>query len=686
VSVLLRHFGTAAAVFLLTILSYWKLTLPSPKYIWFDHYDMCQLELPRLQFFAREVNQGRIPLWNPHTWTGQTAIGSSQPGALYPLNLAFLSLPLRQGVVPVTTWNWWFIAIHALAAYFCYLLLRDLELSRTAAMVGAVSFSCSGFLGGIPWLDIANGVTWTPVIFLFLIRILHGKQMLESSALLGTALAASFLSGHHEIPLLNSYAVLLWALGAFLYRAFQHRHPHARLLASIGLAFSLALLLSAIQILPVLEFGTLAKRWVGSAEPIAWSERVPYTVHAAHSLSRQDALGLLIPASTPEMRASAPVGLTIAILAVIGLVKCWTRVPLRCIALLGLISGLFALGSHTPFHRVLYDVLPFLDKARTPVRALALVTFSLSILGAYGAHTLLNKVTSARPLIAIFILVLVFTEVSMNSRRRMTPLNAQSICAADLFGHQDLIHDLRSIPNLGRITMNRDDLMTNLGELYGFDQLQGFVAAAPANLLVHEFHTERTQQVFGVTHHIGRSAAHPSDAVVKTYANGIRLFRKQAANPRAWIVHDTLRVDNAAQLRRTIQDPAVSLRSSALFLGEAPDLERCSESETVTLTRPDTDRVILRAHLKCRGLVVLSDPFYPGWEAFVNGRRAPILEVNGGLRGVVADKGEHVIEMRYRPRSVRFGAALSIVGLALLLGLIVIARRSHADSPRTRSS
>jgi MYXO-CTERM domain-containing protein len=67
--------------------------------------------------------------------------------------------------------------------------------------------------------------------------------------------------------------------------------------------------------------------------------------------------------------------------------------------------------------------------------------------------------------------------------------------------------------------------------------------------------------------------------------------------------------------------------------------------------------------MQCRGILVLSDTHYPGWTATVDGHPANILEVYGGLRGVIAERGAHRIEMRYRPVSVYAGAALSLLGL-----------------------
>ena len=75
---------------------YWKLTLTN-EFVWFDHPDMCYIEIPRLQFQAREFHHGHFPLWDPSIWAGQSLIGQTQPGPLFPLQMLFLLLPLDGG-------------------------------------------------------------------------------------------------------------------------------------------------------------------------------------------------------------------------------------------------------------------------------------------------------------------------------------------------------------------------------------------------------------------------------------------------------------------------------------------------------------------------------------------------------------------------------------------------------------
>ena len=69
------------------------------------------------------------------------------------------------------------------------------------------------------------------------------------------------------------------------------------------------------------------------------------------------------------------------------------------------------------------------------------------------------------------------------------------------------------------------------------------------------------------------------------------------------------------------------------------------------------------------GFVVLVDTWDPGWQATVDGEPATVLRANLALRAVAVPAGEHLVEMRYRPRSVLVGAGFSGVATALLLGL-----------------
>lgn len=78
-------------------------------------------------------------------------------------------------------------------------------------------------------------------------------------------------------------------------------------------------------------------------------------------------------------------------------------------------------------------------------------------------------------------------------------------------------------------------------------------------------------------------------------------------------------------------------------------------------------------------LFFLSDTFYPGWQATVDGVAAPIVRADYLFRGVLLEPGKHVVAMRYDPLSFKLGLVLSLAGAA---SLAAFAFRSRARAQR----
>ncbi len=82
----------------------------------------------------------------------------------------------------------------------------------------------------------------------------------------------------------------------------------------------------------------------------------------------------------------------------------------------------------------------------------------------------------------------------------------------------------------------------------------------------------------------------------------------------------------------------------------------------------ENNKVTIHASLNGPGVLVLTDSFYPGWRAYVDGEEKEILRANLFFRGVPLLAGEHSVEFRYQPRSFTVGLAFSVItaaGLAL---------------------
>jgi uncharacterized membrane protein YfhO len=80
------------------------------------------------------------------------------------------------------------------------------------------------------------------------------------------------------------------------------------------------------------------------------------------------------------------------------------------------------------------------------------------------------------------------------------------------------------------------------------------------------------------------------------------------------------------------------------------------------------------------GWLVISEFWYPGWSATVNGAASEIVQVNGALRAVAVPAGESTVTLRYWPPSLTWGLLAAAVGLALLAALTRFPRSSAAPT------
>jgi hypothetical protein len=89
--------------------------------------------------------------------------------------------------------------------------------------------------------------------------------------------------------------------------------------------------------------------------------------------------------------------------------------------------------------------------------------------------------------------------------------------------------------------------------------------------------------------------------------------------------------------------------------------------DTVRIVSLEPERVVIDCAAPGARLLVLSDAYYPGWKASVDGAPAAIHRVNRIFRAVAVPAGVHRVAFTYRPASFRAGALLSILSAALLV-------------------
>jgi hypothetical protein len=79
------------------------------------------------------------------------------------------------------------------------------------------------------------------------------------------------------------------------------------------------------------------------------------------------------------------------------------------------------------------------------------------------------------------------------------------------------------------------------------------------------------------------------------------------------------------------------------------------------------ERIVIDVAANAASLLVIAEPWYPGWAARSEGnatRSLDVIPVNGWMRGMVVPPGVDRIVMTYAPASLRIGAILSAVCIA----------------------
>jgi Bacterial membrane protein YfhO len=286
---------------------------------------------------------------------------------------------------------------------------------------------------------------------------------------------------------------------------------------------------------------------------------------------------------------------------------------------------------------------------------------------------------------AVLMLLLVLLELGNNTGSVFASrANAAGMKWLDqMRGNTDVAEFLKRDAPFPRANVAEDAFAENWGALHGVEMMGGSLASLTRNMQYVETWSLPTRLLWGAAYTL---SAKPSAVgqLVFTGASGIRVYRHAGVFPRAWAVHELIQAPTPEVGRRMIQEQLPDFRHLGYMLAAPPPLDACAAQDDVALTERSTDRVVIHAGMHCQGMVVLSDVFFPGWRAEVDGHATPIYEVNEAMRGVVVPLGEHTITMRYRPASALAGALLSLIGIAgaTFCGRLSVFRRAFRSRDR----
>lgn len=215
------NFGVAGLIALTTI-ALLSSVLVFHRTTFFTNLDNVDQFYTWYQKLAVSLHHGYLPIWNSNVFSGQSFAGEIQPGVFYPLNILWVALFGSARGISQTALDW-LVALHfAIAAFGCYLLLKQLGAQKWAAFLAGITFAFSGVvaLRAVSQTNIFFGLALLPYPIYFFVKY-HTAIQTKIRWLIasGVALGLVVLSGHVQ-PFFHAFLAITIIELIYVYKRF----------------------------------------------------------------------------------------------------------------------------------------------------------------------------------------------------------------------------------------------------------------------------------------------------------------------------------------------------------------------------------------------------------------------------------------------------------------------------------
>lgn len=109
------------------------------------------------------------------------------------------------------------------------------------------------------------------------------------------------------------------------------------------------------------------------------------------------------------------------------------------------------------------------------------------------------------------------------------------------------------------------------------------------------------------------------------------------------------------------------------------------KKEKFTVTKFSENNIIGNVKAVDARILFFSIPFDEGWKVYVNGKETILYRLNCGLTGLLLQKGRNDVELTFVPRYKKEGTIITLISLALFIGLLAFGyfrkKKINANTP-----
>lgn len=149
--------------------------------------------------------------------------------------------------------------------------------------------------------------------------------------------------------------------------------------------------------------------------------------------------------------------------------------------------------------------------------------------------------------------------------------------------------------------------------------------------------------------------------------DGWKIFENLLAGPRAFIAQSIETYEEKEEFARAFFRSEFDPTKTVLVEKTANLSLSKPQGGTAEIQSYTPNEITIQSQTTTDSLLFLSDTYYPGWLATIDGKETEIIKANYAFRSVVVPSGNHTVVFRYDPQSFSIGKILSILSLIAVL-------------------
>lgn len=706
--------------------------------------DAVSLHYANMSYIIGQIKQGIFPWWNPYSFGGMPFAADIEVCLFYPFHWLMILPQVIFGTSFVL--YAWYLVLHLVwMGIGQYKLIDAFGFDRKAAILGALILVLSGHITGrMIHMIIILTAAWMPWALLFFRQALMKKNW-KPAFLSAICLGFSMLGGFPQYAVHFFYFLGIYGIFHIVTEKEYKNGTIWKSAAIMTVVFSAAACISSVIYLQTIELTPYTPRHV-----------MTYEEAIKDSLLPQNLFTLIIPRlfgyitgleRTPYWNpggtwmyweAQIYIGVLSLLLLAAGIWK-WKSKTKYLFTGIILFALLASMGRNLPVFKVLFYLIPAMNKFRTPARFLVYTVFCGSILTAAGYHHFVRqeadeKIKKILLGIAGFFLVLwgLFAAGFFKGLSRgfeMEPLYKTAVldCGLQFL----LAGGLAGLFLLFRKNLKADLFFILLVLLLGTDLYRAHgsfnLSETPAeqffaeNNLVEFFHKQNSRELYRANTRIGRNMVlqknqgmvhgiytlqgyNPLRPVgiigVETQVpreRGLDLFNvkydisvdprtrqmgiveRTGYKPRFWFADAFEVISDTAEIFPRLSQPDFPHKSRVILEETIPGFSPApydSSTDRIEVVSYSSTEIRLKISASAQKLLIAAESYYPAWHAEIDGKEQKIYVANRNFWAVPVPAGTHEVVFYFSSSKFKIGFLVSICTLiALIAGTVFLQRK-----------